>query len=58
MPATEQVKMQVVHRLAAIVARIHNDPVTTVQLLFAPDLRGCGHQMAHQRGIFGQRLRG
>ena len=50
-------QMQVVHRLPAIVSRVHNNPVTLVQLLFARDLRRRGHQMAHQRSIFGRHLR-
>ena len=58
MPAAEEVQMQMVHRLPAIVARVHDDPVTIVQFLFACDLCRGGHQMAHQRRIFGQRLRG
>ena len=57
MPAAEQVQMQVVHRLPAIVACVHDDPVTVVQLLFARNLRRRGHQMAHQRSIFGRHLR-
>ena len=58
MPASEQVQMQVVHRLAAIVTRVHHDTVTLVKLLFAGDLSRRGHQMTHQRRIFGQRLCG
>ena len=38
MPAAEQVQMQMVHRLSAIVACVHDDPVSIVQLLFACDL--------------------
>lgn len=57
MPAAEQMQMQMVHCLAAIVTRIHDDAVTVVQLLFARNLRRSGHQVANQWGIFGQRLR-
>lgn len=57
MSAAEQVQMEMVHRLPAIVARVHDDPITMVQLLFARDLGRRGHQMAHQRRVFGQRFR-
>ena len=57
MPAAEKVQMQMVHRLPAIVARIHDDPVTIVQLLFARNLRRRGHQVADQRCIVSERLR-
>ena len=57
MSAAQQVQMQVVHSLPAIVACVHDDPVAIVQLLFACDLSRRGHQMAHQRRIFSQRLR-
>ena len=57
MPAAEQMQMQMVHRLPAIVTGVHNDPVTTVQLLFAGNLRRCGHHMTDQRSIFSERLR-
>src|SRR5437016_13078310 len=56
-PATEQMQMQVVHRLPAIVTGVHNDPVTTVQFLFARNLRCSGHHMTDQRCIFSQSLR-
>jgi hypothetical protein len=55
--AAEQMQMQVVHGLAAIVTRIHDDAITIVQLLFARNLRRSGHQVADQWRIFGQRLR-
>ena len=56
MSAAEQVQVKVVHSLPAIVPRVHDDPVSIVQLLFACDLSGRRHQMAHQRRIFSQRL--
>lgn len=58
MPSTKQMQMQVVHRLPPIISRVHDDPVTLIQLLFARNLCRRSHQMTHQRRIFGQRLRG
>ena len=58
MPAAEQMQMQMVDRLAAIVACVHNDPVTMIQLFFACNLRRRRHHMTDQRSIFSQRLRG
>ena len=58
MSAAQQMQMQVVHGLPAIVPSIHDDPVTIVQLLFTRNLSRRGHQVTHQRGVFGQRLRG
>ena len=58
MSAAKQMQMQMVHCLASIVTRIHDDAITVVQLLFARDLRRSGHQVANQWCIFGQRLRG
>jgi len=58
MPATQQVQMQMVHRLAAFVARIHNNSVTPIKLLLAGNRSGRSHQMTHQRSVFGQSLRG
>jgi hypothetical protein len=57
MPASEQVQMQVVHGLAAIVTRIHNNSVTLIQLLFTGNRSGRSHQMAHQSSVLSQRLR-
>jgi len=56
-PAAEQMQMEVMHGLAAIVARIYDDAITVVQLFFARNLRRSGHQVANQWCIFGQRLR-
>ena len=57
MSPPKQVQMQVVHRLPAIVPRVDDNPVTIVQLLFARNLGRGGHQMAHQRSVFGKCLR-
>ena len=57
MSPAKQVQMQVIHRLPAIVPRVDDNPVTIVQLLFARNLGCCGHQMAHQRSVFGKCLR-
>ncbi len=57
MSATKQMQMQMVHRLAAIVPGIHDDPVPILQPLFAGDLGRGRHQMTHQCSIFHQRLR-
>ena len=56
MSAAKQMQMQVVHRLATIVSCINDDPVTIIQLLVTSNCRCRGHQMTHQRSIFGQRL--
>ena len=56
MPAAEQVQVQVVHCLPAIVSRVHDDAVTLVQLLSARNLSRSCHQMTHQSRVFGQRL--
>ena len=56
MPATEQVEMQMVHRLPAIVACIRDDSITTIQLLFPRNFCRGDHQVAHQRSIFRERF--
>ena len=57
MSAAKQMQMQMMYRLSAIVACIHNDPVAVIQLFFARDLCCRSHQMTHQHRIFSQRLR-
>ena len=57
MPAAEQVQMQVIHRLPPVVPCVDDDAITLIQLLFARNLSCRGQQMAHQRGVFGPRLR-
>ena len=56
MSAAQQMQMQVMHGLPAIVPSVHDDPVTVVQLLFTRNLSCCSHKMAHQRRILGQSL--
>lgn len=57
MPAAEQVQMQVIHRLPPVVPCVDDDAITLIQLLFARNLCRRRHQMAHQRRVFGSRLR-
>jgi hypothetical protein len=57
MPPTQQMQMQMIHRLPAIRARVDDDPVTAVQLLPTRNLYSRSHQVAHQRSISRHRLR-
>ena len=46
--APQQVKMQVIDRLAAVVARVDDDAVAVRESCFAGDLCGDGQQMPQQ----------
>lgn len=48
--------MQVIDRLAAIAARIHDHPVAVGEPLFARDLRGRNHEVAEQGAFAGFRF--
>ena len=52
MSAAKQMQMQMIHCLAAIIARVHDDSVTFDQLLASCDLASRRHQRAHQASIF------
>src|SRR5271156_3794111 len=43
MPATQQVQMQMVYRLAAVIPCVHHDPVTITQVLFMGNRRCSTH---------------
>ena len=48
MPATQQMQMQMIHRLPTIVSGVHDDPVAFAQLLVACDRTGSRHQRTQQ----------
>ena len=52
MPAPQQMQMQMIHCLAAIVTSIHHNPVTLIQPFFTRNFRRSTHQVAHQRSIY------
>jgi len=54
--AAQQMQMQMMHRLTAIIAGVDDDSVSTVQLVTAGDLCRGRHQMAYQCGVLGKRL--
>ena len=56
MPAPEQMQVQMVHGLASVVARVHDDAIAIVQFLPPRNLRRSSHEMSHQRKVFGQCL--
>ena len=56
MSAAQQVQMQMIHRLATIIAGVHDDPVAFAQLLVARDRAGRRHQRPQQPGIFSDAL--
>ena len=58
MPATQQMQMQMIHRLPSIVSGVHDDPVAFAQLLVACDRAGSDHQRAQQPVIVCHGVRG
>ena len=56
MPAAQQVHMQMMDRLSAIVARIHNDPVASIEVQGTRSVCRGRHQKAQQRSIAGDAL--
>ena len=53
----QQMQMQVIHRLAAVVAGVHDYAITGGEFFFARDLCYRPQQMAQQRGVFLARFR-
>ena len=57
MPPTQQMHMQMFHRLPSIRPGIHNQPIPTPQPLLPRNLHGSRHQPTQQRLIPRLRLR-
>jgi hypothetical protein len=55
-PAAQQVQMQMMDRLSAIVARIHNDPVASIKVQGTRNICRSRHQQAQQRSILSNAL--
>lgn len=57
MPAAEQMQMQMMHRLSAVVSGVDHYAITILELLAARKVSCGGHQMTKQRLVFRHRLR-
>ncbi len=57
MPPAQQMQVQMVHRLAAVIAGVDDHAIAAIQLTAARNLSSRGEQMAQQRRMFGGSLR-
>ena len=57
MSAAEQMEMEMVYGLAAIVSGVDDHAIASIQLLPSGDLCCHSHEMPQQRSVLGQRLR-
>ena len=53
MSSAQQVQMQVVYRLSAVVAGVNDNTIASIQLLGAGQICGSGQQVTQQRSVFG-----
>ena len=56
MPARQQVQMQVIDRLSAIVASIHHHPVASIEIQGTRNVCRSSHQTPQQRSIVSNAL--
>ena len=58
--SAEQMEMQVVDRLASVIASVDNDTIAAIELMAAGEVGGDGHQVSEERLVFryGLSLRG
>ena len=57
MSAAEQMEMEMVHRLAAILSGVDDHAIASIQLLPSRNLCCHSHEVPQQRSVLGQRLR-
>ena len=57
MPSTQQMQMQVMHRLPAIVTGVDDNAVSLIELLRTRQIGGRRHQVSEQRLMLRKRLR-